>query len=82
MEPIPDLVPNFVIEVLSSSNTYGEMSRKRREYFYAGVELLWMVEHPTRTVTLYRTSQDANCAEPEHEIKEARHECRASWKFR
>ncbi len=32
--PIPDLVPNFVIEVLSVSNTYGEMSRKRREYFH------------------------------------------------
>jgi Uma2 family endonuclease len=57
--PIPDLVPNFVIEVLSSSNTYAEMSRKRREYFYAGVELLWMVEHRTRTVTVFRTAQDA-----------------------
>jgi Uma2 family endonuclease len=50
--PIPDLVPNFVIEVLSSSNTYAEMSRKRREYFYAGVELLWMVEHRTRSVSV------------------------------
>jgi Uma2 family endonuclease len=57
--PIPDLVPNFVIEVLSSSNTYAEMSRKRREYFYAGVELLWMVEHRTRTATVFRTAQDA-----------------------
>jgi Uma2 family endonuclease len=35
------------------------MSRKRREYFYAGVELLWMVEHRTRTVTVFRTAQDA-----------------------
>lgn len=57
--PIPDLVPNFVIEVLNSSNTYAEMSRKRREYFYAGVELLWMVEHRTRSVTVFRTAQDA-----------------------
>jgi Uma2 family endonuclease len=57
--PIPDLVPNFVIEVLSSSNTYAEMSRKRREYFYAGVELLWMVEHRTRTVTVFQSAQDA-----------------------
>lgn len=57
--PIPDLVPNFVIEVLSTSNTYAEMSRKRREYFHAGVELLWMVEHRTRTVTVFRSTQDA-----------------------
>lgn len=58
-EPIPDLVPNFVIEVLSSSNTYAEMSRKRREYFHAGVELLWMVDHRTRTVTVFISSQEA-----------------------
>ena len=58
-DSIPDLVPNFVIEVLNGSNTYAEMSRKRREYFYAGVELLWMVEHRLRTVTVFRTAQDA-----------------------
>ena len=55
-DPIPDLVPNFVIEVLSVSNTYGEMSRKRREYFHAGVELLWMVDPQLRCVTVYRSS--------------------------
>ena len=58
-DAIPDLVPNFVIEVLSISNTYSEMSRKRREYFHAGVELLWMVDHRSRTVTVFRSPQDA-----------------------
>lgn len=57
--PIPDLVPNFVIEVLSTSNTYAEMSRKRREYFHAGVEILWMVDHRARTVTVFRSAQEA-----------------------
>lgn len=57
-EPIPEIVPNFVIEVLSSGNTYAEMSRKRREYFHAGVQLLWMVDPRDRTVTVYRTSSD------------------------
>jgi Uma2 family endonuclease len=61
-EPIPDLVPNFVIEVLSVGNTYGEMSRKRREYFHAGVELLWMVDHRSRTVTVFRSPQDSSVA--------------------
>lgn len=58
-DPIPEMVPNFVIEVLSTSNTYAEMSRKRREYFHAGVELLWMVDHRTRTITVFRTALDA-----------------------
>lgn len=57
VEPIPDVVPNFVIEVLSASNTYGEMSRKRREFFHAGVELMWLVDPSDYSVTVYR---DAN----------------------
>lgn len=52
-EPIPHLVPNFVIEVLSVSNTYSEMSRKRREYFQAGVQLLWLVDPLERAVAVY-----------------------------
>ena len=56
-EPMPDLVPNFVIEVLSEGNTYLEMSRKRREYFHAGVQLLWMVDHRSRTVIVFTTPQ-------------------------
>ena len=35
------------------------MSRKRREYFHAGVELLWMVDHRSRTVTVFRSPQNA-----------------------
>ena len=57
-EPVPEIVPNFVIEVLSPGNTYSEMSRKRREYFHAGVQLLWMVDPRDRTVAVYRSSTD------------------------
>jgi Uma2 family endonuclease len=55
-EPIPEIVPNFVIEVLSPGNTYSEMSRKRREYFHAGVQLLWMIDPQDRSITVYRGS--------------------------
>jgi len=51
--PLPKLVPNFVIEILSQENTYSEMSRKRREYFQAGVQLVWIVDHRLRTITAY-----------------------------
>ena len=52
-EPIPDLVPDLVVEVLSESNTPGEMQRKRREYFEAGVRLIWLIDLKTRTVDIY-----------------------------
>lgn len=52
-EPIPDLVPDLVVEVLSESNTPGEMRHKRREYFEAGVRLVWLVDLKTRTVDIY-----------------------------
>ena len=32
-DPIPGLVPDLVVEVLSDGNTAAEMDRKRREYF-------------------------------------------------
>lgn len=52
-EPIPDLVPDLVIEVLSESNTPGEMARKCREYFEAGVRLVWLVDPATRNVAVH-----------------------------
>lgn len=52
-EPIPDLVPDLATEVVSPSNTKAEMTRKRREYFKAGVRLVWQVDPETRTVSVY-----------------------------
>ena len=37
--PIPHLVPDLVVEMLSKSNTKREMDRKLREYFEAGVAI-------------------------------------------
>jgi Uma2 family endonuclease len=51
--PIPRLAPNLAIEVLSPSNTPGEMAVKRHDYFSAGVELLWEIDPSTRTVAVY-----------------------------
>jgi Uma2 family endonuclease len=52
-EPIPDLSPDLAVEVLSESNTRAEMSRKRGEYFEAGVRLVWIVDPKTETVAVY-----------------------------
>jgi Uma2 family endonuclease len=51
--PIANVVPNLAVEVLSEGNTRGEMERKRKEYFLAGVELLWVVDPAKRTVDIY-----------------------------
>jgi Uma2 family endonuclease len=39
-EPIADLAPALAVEVLSEGNTSGEMARKLKEYFLAGVRLV------------------------------------------
>ena len=52
-DPIPALTPDLAIEVLSVSNTLGEMARKREEYFRAGVVLVWEIDPRARTVRVY-----------------------------
>ena len=47
---VPDLVPDLAVEVLSKSNTKGEMTRKLRDYFFHGVLLAWIVDPAKRTV--------------------------------
>ena len=52
-EPIPGLVPDLAVEVLSKGNTRAEMARKLREYFEAGTRLVWMVDPKARTVRVH-----------------------------
>ncbi|MEX0703726.1 MAG: Uma2 family endonuclease [Planctomycetales bacterium] len=47
--PVPRLVPDLAVEVLSKGNTRGEMDRKLRDYFDAGVRLVWLIDPPTRS---------------------------------
>lgn len=51
--PVPEIVPDLAVEILGEGNTYAEMSRKRREYFHAGVRQVWMVDPIERTVAVY-----------------------------
>ncbi len=56
-EPCPELVPDLAVEVISRSNTPAEMQRKRREYFDAGVRLVWYLYPETQTMDVF--SNDA-----------------------
>jgi Uma2 family endonuclease len=52
-QPVPRLVPDLAVEVLSQGNTPGEMRVKRDDYFTPGVRLVWEVDPDTRTVAVY-----------------------------
>jgi Uma2 family endonuclease len=58
-EAIPPLAPDLAVEVLSKGNTPGEIARKLREYFAAGVRLVWLVDLERRSATVH-TSPDAS----------------------
>jgi Uma2 family endonuclease len=52
-DPIPGLVPDLAVEVLREGNTPGEIRRKLKEYFLAGVPLVWLVDPRQRTVQVF-----------------------------
>ncbi len=52
-EPVPLLVPDLAVEVISRSNTRKEMEEKLREYFEKGVRLVWFVRPKSRVVDVY-----------------------------
>jgi Uma2 family endonuclease len=58
-ERVPSIAPDLAIEVLSESNTPGEMRRKRDDYFAAGVRLVWEIDPVARTVAVYTTPDPA-----------------------
>jgi Uma2 family endonuclease len=59
-EPIPALVPELAVEVLSESNTPAEMDRKRRDYFKAGVKVVWEIDPDKRTAMVYTSPEQCS----------------------
>jgi len=55
VEPIPELIPELAVEVLSESNTKKEMERKRKEYLESGVRLIWLVDPKRRVVAVIKS---------------------------
>jgi Uma2 family endonuclease len=51
----PDRAPDPAVEVLSEGNTKPEMARKVREYFDAGVTLVWLIDPRKRSSRVYST---------------------------
>ena len=47
------VAPDLAVEIISEGNTDAEMDRKLRDYFKAGVRLVWCIEPKTRTARAY-----------------------------
>ncbi len=56
--PVPNWIPSLAVEILSAGNTKKEMARKLRNYFEAGVELVWYVDPADRTVRVFHSPDD------------------------
>jgi Uma2 family endonuclease len=52
---IADGAPDLVVEVPRLGNTKREMDRKVREFFDAGVRLVWIIYHTEQTAEVYTT---------------------------
>jgi Uma2 family endonuclease len=67
-QPIPELVPDLAVEVLSEGNTRREMEQKLREYFSAGVRLVWYVAPPLQEVHMYTAPDQREILSADHTL--------------
>ena len=56
--PVAREVPALAIEVISPSNTPGEMLRKLAHYFAAGVKVVWFVDPQKYSGAIYTSPED------------------------
>lgn len=53
-DAIASLYPDLAVEVLSRSNTRGEMQRKLKDLFLSGTRLVWVIDPKPETAKVYR----------------------------
>jgi Uma2 family endonuclease len=52
-DAIGKIIPDLAVEVLSRSNTAGEIELKLDHYFEAGIRLAWVIDPATKTADIY-----------------------------
>lgn len=53
----PPIAPDFVLELLSPSDSLGDVQAKMQEYIESGVRLGWLIDPEARRVEIYRSGQ-------------------------
>jgi Uma2 family endonuclease len=56
-EKFPPIAPDFVLELMSPSDSLSVVQAKMLEYMNAGVKLAWLIDRKTRRVEIYRQGQ-------------------------
>lgn len=62
---LPRLAPDLVAEILSPSNRAGDMVELMRDYFDAGVRMIWVIDPRRRTAVVYRPDAAVRLLGPE-----------------
>ena len=53
-ERFPPIAPDFVVELMSASDTLKKAQEKMHEYIENGVQLAWLIQPSSQTVFIYR----------------------------
>jgi len=63
-----DQAPDLCVEVVSPSNTRKELRKKLKEYFTAGVRMVWVVEPEDRSVTVFTKPEQGHALFEDSEL--------------
>lgn len=64
-ECIANLIPDLAVEILGAGNTVQEMERKLKDYFQAGVRMVWTIDPAKRSARVDTSSVDVKEIGPE-----------------
>ncbi len=67
--PAFDVVPNLAVEVNSPSNTLEEIHGKVHDYFFHGVQLVWVLLPRQRFVYVYESIEDVRGLSDKRELE-------------
>jgi Uma2 family endonuclease len=63
LDTIPHLVPDFVVEIRSKTNSLGRLQDKMQEYIANGVRLGWLLDEGALTIYVYRPGVEVQVVE-------------------
>ena len=67
-EKFPPIAPDFVLELMSPSDTLRETQEKMQEYMENQVKLGWLIDRKTRRVEIYRQGKEVEVLESPTEL--------------
>ncbi|HEY9626533.1 MAG TPA: Uma2 family endonuclease [Coleofasciculaceae cyanobacterium] len=62
-EKFPPIAPDFILELMSPSDSLSDLQAKMREYLDSGVRLGWLIDRLSRQVEIYRQGEAVETVE-------------------